>query len=110
MRWPGLCPQSWGILQNRYPFYASGWPAIATSTAMNADTAYAVWRSCYDGYETWLNSVAHVGTIRGRKRLGLRGALGQPAARFSPQAVQYIARVKRDLRDRVWGQPGFAQP
>ena len=106
---PGLCPQSWGILQNRYPFYASGWPAIATSTAMNADTAYAVWRSCYDGYETWLNSVAHVGTYAAGNVWGCVGRWD--AGRwFSPQAVQYIARVKRDLRDRVWAQPGFAQP
>ena len=23
---PGLCPQSWGILQNRYPYETSSWP------------------------------------------------------------------------------------
>ncbi|MGH3159709.1 MAG: hypothetical protein ACRDNF_24485, partial [Streptosporangiaceae bacterium] len=57
----GLCPQSWGILQNRYPYEKSSWPGIDRSTAMNADTAYAIWRSCYDGYETWLNTVPHVG-------------------------------------------------
>jgi hypothetical protein len=49
---PGKCPQSYGILQNSYPFEKRGWPGIVRSTAMNAD---AIWRSCYDGYETWLN-------------------------------------------------------
>ena len=53
----GQCPQSYGILQNRYPFEQASWPGIGDSTAMNADTAYAIWRSCYDGYETWLNTV-----------------------------------------------------
>ncbi len=54
---PGECPQSYGILQNRYPYEHGGWPAIARSTAMNADAAYAIWRACFDGYEVWLNSV-----------------------------------------------------
>jgi autotransporter family porin len=55
---PGQCPVTYGILQNTYP---GGWPAIARSTAMNADAAYAVWRSCFDGYETWLNSMPRGG-------------------------------------------------
>ena len=54
---PGQCPESWGILQNRYPYETSGWPWIATSTAFNADLAYGIWRACYEGYETWLNTV-----------------------------------------------------
>jgi hypothetical protein len=103
---PGLCPQSWGILQNRYPFEHSAWPAIATSTAMNADTAYAIWRSCYDGYETWLNTVPHTGTYGPGNVWGCVGRWD--AGRwFSPQAVSYIGRVKRDLRGRVWTQPDF---
>ena len=48
---PGKCPQSYGILQNRYSLEKSAWPGIGVSTAMNADAAYAIWRSCYDGYE-----------------------------------------------------------
>jgi hypothetical protein len=106
---PGLCPQSWGILQNRYPYEQSSWPAIATSTAMNADTAYAVWRSCYDGYETWLNTVPHVGTYQAGNVWGCVGRWD--AGRwFGPQADEYIAKVKRQLRRRVWTQPYFQQP
>ena len=54
---PGQCPQSYGILQNRYPYENGGWPGMIRSTAMNADAAYGIWRACYDGYETWLNTV-----------------------------------------------------
>jgi hypothetical protein len=106
---PGLCPQSWGILQNRYPFYQSSWPGIATSTAMSADTAYAIWRSCYDGYETWLNTVTHVGTYAAGNVWGCVGRW-KAGRWFTPVAQQYIARVKRDLRDKVWTLPYFQQP
>src|SRR6185503_9117623 len=33
----GHCPESYGILQNRYPYEVSGFPGAANSTAMNAD-------------------------------------------------------------------------
>src|SRR5258708_24373674 len=52
---PRECPQTYGILQNTYE--PGGWPAIARSTAMNADAAYAIWRSCYGRYETSLSSM-----------------------------------------------------
>jgi hypothetical protein len=105
----GLCPQSWGILQNRYPYEQSSWPGIAQSTAMNADTAYAVWRSCYDGYETWLNTVPHVGTYAAGDVWGCVGRWD--AGRWhNTQAEQYIARVKHDLRIRVWAKPYFKEP
>ena len=105
----GLCPQSWGILQNRYPYEQSSWPAIATSTAMNADTAYAVWRSCYEGYQTWLNTVPHVGTYQAGNVWGCVGRWVS-GRWFGPQADQYIAKVKRDMRDRVWTHPNFQEP
>src|SRR6185369_15498491 len=54
---PGQCPESYGILQNRYPYEQSAWPGIGSSTAMNADLAYAIWRVCFEGYEGWLNTV-----------------------------------------------------
>src|SRR5258708_25389936 len=53
----GLCPQSYGILQNRYPFERASWPGIGRSTAINADTPHAIWRSCHDGYETRVNTL-----------------------------------------------------
>ena len=52
---PGQCPESWGILQVRYRFFNTAFPDAVQSTAFNADTAYAVWRACYEGYEWWLS-------------------------------------------------------
>ena len=105
---PGLCPQSYGILQNRYPYEKASWPGIGDSTAMNADTAYAIWRSCYDGYEVWLNNVPrgeqyHAGDVW--------GCVGRWfAGRWHTQpAQQYISQVKQYLRERIWLRPYFQQ-
>lgn len=106
---PGVCPQSYGILQNRFPVERSAWPGIGTSTAMNADAAYAIWRSCYDGYEVWLNKVPH-----GRRyRAGdVWGCVGRWFAGqwHTPSATGYVHRVQRLLRERIWAQPSFAGP
>ena len=106
---PGLCPQSWGILQNRYPYETSSWPGIARSTAMNADLAYAIWRACYDGYETWLNTVPHVGRYHAGDAWGCVGRWF--AGRWhTPPAQKYIAQVKQYLRERIWTKKYFQQP
>jgi hypothetical protein len=106
---PGLCPQSWGILQNRYPYEQSSWPGIADSTAMNADTAYAIWRSCYDGYETWLNTVQHMGSYQAGDAWGCVGRWFAGRWHTAP-AQQYIRSVRKYLRERIWLQPDFQQP
>ncbi len=94
---PGLCPQSWGILQNRYPYEKSSWPGIAKSTAMNADTAYGIWRACFDGYETWLNTVEHGQTYKAGDAWGCIGRWF--AGRWHTQpARQYVAKVRQYLR------------
>jgi hypothetical protein len=105
---PGKCPQSYGILQNRYPFEEASWPGIATSTAMNADAAYAIWRSCYDGYEVWLNSEPkgqqyHAGD--------LWGCVGRwnAGSWYSPAADAYIHLVQQYLREQIWEQPDFKE-
>jgi hypothetical protein len=106
---PGLCPQSWGILQNRYPYEKGSWPGIATSTAMNVDTAYAIWRSCFDGYETWLNTVEHAGTYQAGDAWGCVGRWFAGRWHTAP-AQKYIATVKNYLRQRIWLEPDFQEP
>jgi hypothetical protein len=105
---PGRCPQSYGILQTRYPFEEAGWPGIATSTAMNVDAAYAIWRSCYDGYEIWLNNEP-----RGRQYHAgdLWGCVGRwyAGSWYTPPAELYVSVVKEYLQERVWQQPDFNQ-
>jgi hypothetical protein len=106
---PGLCPQSWGILQNRYPYEKSSWPGIERSTAMNADTAYAIWRSCYDGYETWLNTVTHVGRYHAGDLWGCVGRWFAGRWHTAP-AQQYIAKVKRYMSEHIWTAKYFQEP
>jgi hypothetical protein len=103
----GECPQSYGILQNKYRFGKDAWPGLALSTAMNADAMYAIWRSCYDGYEVWLNNAP-----RGRQYSAgdLWGCIGRwyAGSWYTPAADRYISRVKRYLSEQVWLQPDFA--
>ena len=106
---PGQCAQSFGIIQNRYPFEQASWPGIANSTAMNADTAYAIWRACFEGYELWLNNVE-----RGRQ-YGPGDTWGCVGRWFSGRwhtgaAETYIAKVRGYLDRRIWETPSFQQP
>jgi autotransporter family porin len=105
----GLCPQSWGILQNRYPYEKSSWPGIAKSTAMNADTAYAIWRACFVGYETWLNTVDRGSTYHAGDAWGCVGRWFAGRWHTAP-AQQYIAKVGQYLREKIWKTPNFQQP
>lgn len=105
---PGQCPQSFGILQDRYPFQHSSWPGIARSTAMNADTAYSIWRACFEGYERWLNTLD-----RGRQYTAgdAWGCVGRwVSGRWhTPLAEQYIAGVQDYLNRRVWERRDFVE-
>jgi len=105
----GECAQSYGILQNRYPYEKSSWPGIRRSTAMNADTAYAIWRSCYDGYETWLNTVQRGTQYKAGDVWGCVGRWFAGRWRTSA-ALGYIAKVKQYKRERIWETPDFQQP
>ena len=105
---PGECPQSYGILQNKYHFEETSWPGIGRSTAMNADAAYAIWRSCYDGYEVWLNDEPsgqqyQAGNLWGCVGRWYAGSWDTPAANH------YISEVQLYLRQRIWEQPHFGQ-
>jgi hypothetical protein len=106
---PGQCPESFGILQNRYPYEHVAWPGIARSTAMNADVAYAYWRACFEGYETWLN-----GAERGRDYAAgdAWGCVGRWFSRrwYTPASQGYIDRVRERLDQRVWKTSSFQQP
>jgi hypothetical protein len=104
----GQCPQSFGILQNRYPFERSTWPGIQRSAAMNADTAYAIWRACFEGYERWLNDVD-----RGRQ-YGPGDAWGCIGRWFSGRwhtaaADQYVVKVQDYLARRIWETGDFQE-
>ena len=76
---------------------------------MNADTAYAIWRSCYDGYETWLNNVPHGPPYAAGDAWGCVGRWF--AGRWHTAAAdQYVAKVQQYLSERIWTTPDFQQP
>jgi autotransporter family porin len=103
---PGLCPESFGILQNKYIYLKPAWPALSTSTAMNVDVAYAIWRSCYNGDELWLNNQP-----RGKQYSAgdVWGCVGRWYAGnwHTAGANRYIASVKTYMTERIWEQPSF---
>ena len=104
---PGQCPESVGILQTKYDIWAPAWPGIGDSTAMNVDVTYAIWRSCFDGYEIWLRNSA---TAAHPYRPGdLWGCIGRwfAGAWYTSGADRYIQRVQSLARQRIWEQPGF---
>jgi hypothetical protein len=105
----GQCPQSWGILQNRYPYEQTSWPGIASSTAMNADTAYAVWRVCFEGYEGWLNTVDKGSSYAAGDAWGCVGRWFAGRWHTGP-ADQYMAAVQDYQRQQIWTHADFQQP
>jgi hypothetical protein len=105
----GQCAQSYGILQNRYPFEKSSWPGNGRSTAMNADTAYAIWRSCFDGYETWLNTVPRGSQYHSGDAWGCVGRWFAGRWHTAP-AQQYVSKVAQYMREKIWTTPDFQQP
>lgn len=105
---PGQCPESVGILQVRYPYWSNGFPEAETSTAYNADYAYAEWRACFEGEQSWLNTVDRVGTYGPGDLWGCIG-VWYSGRWYTTAATGYISAVQGDLAQKVWAQPSFAQ-
>lgn len=104
----GYCPQSYGILQVKYIYNKSAWPGIYDSTAFNVDVAYARWRACYEGYETWLNGSGPTKYVAG-DAWGCVGRWYAGAWRTQP-ALDYITKVKDIINRRAWEAPDFKEP
>jgi hypothetical protein len=104
----GQCPESVGLVQVRTPYYRD-WIADATaSSAYNLDISYAIWRSCFEGNETWLNTVE-----RGEDYAAgdLWGCIGRwfSGRWYTQPANDYVAAVKDYLDTRVWTTSDFAK-
>ncbi len=101
--------ESFGIMQVRQPYWKwafnNGVGDAKTSTAYNLDAALAARRNCFEGNETWLNSVGGAHYAAG----DLWGCIGLWfSGRWHDQAADtYIAAVQSDLAQRVWESPGF---
>ena len=103
---PGQCPESFGVQQVRYPYWGWAFPSAITSTAYNLDVALAARRSCFEGYETWLNQFE-----RGRNYAGgdLWGCVGLwfSGRWYTPESTSYIAEVQSYLAQRIWTTKPF---
>lgn len=103
---PGECPETYGIMQTRYPYMPAAFPSAINSTAFNIDTGLAFRRRCFEGADTWLNDVE-----RGRQYVAgdLWGCVGTWFAGrwYTNEAVSYINKVQGYLADRVWESGTF---
>ncbi|HST81730.1 MAG TPA: hypothetical protein VLL08_08365 [Kineosporiaceae bacterium] len=105
----GQCPESFGLLQIRYPYNQPAFPYAATSSAFNADYAYAQWRNCYVGSLTWLNTVERGSEYAAGDSWGCLGTWF--SGRWHTTAAEdYITRVKGYLDQRIWTTADFKQP
>jgi putative cell wall-binding protein len=103
----GQCPNTIGLLSVRYSESQDAFPEAETSTAYNIDYAYAAWRSCFEGLETWLNTVDRVGTYGPGDLWGCIGVWY--AGRWHTAAAGgYISKVQTYLNERIWTQSQFA--
>ena len=105
----GECPESYGLLQVRYPYNVPAFPDAAQSSAFNVDWAYASFRACYEGQMTWLNDVERgadyaAGDVDGCLGVWFAGRWHTAAAE------EYIGRVHDYLTQRIWEQADFQQP
>jgi autotransporter family porin len=106
---PGECPQSIGILQDRYPYTRTAFAThddAAVSTAYNIDYAYAVWRNCFDGNDEWFNQF---NPPKRYKAGDLWGCVGSwySGRWYDSGAMMYISKVQGYVAQRIWETPGF---
>jgi autotransporter family porin len=96
--------QSVGILQvkdaNIPPTHPGTWPYAYESTAFNVDYTYAVWRSCFEGKETWLGNGYHAGDVWGCVGRWFSG-------NWYISSQNYIAGVRNYLANKSWSKLGF---
>jgi hypothetical protein len=105
----GQCPQSWGLLQVQYRHYKSSWPESYTSTAFSVDTALAVWRACFEGYEWWLSNPSNPKQYQPGDAWGCLGRWFS-GGWYNHDAVGYIGRAQQRLVERTWEQANFPEP
>ena len=103
---PGQCPESIGLMQVRYPYWQWAFPDSETSSAYNLDAALAARRSCFEGNETWLNTVE-----RGQDYTAgdIWGCVGNwySGRWYTQPSKDYIAAVQDLLNQRIWETPDF---
>ena len=100
--------ESFGLGQVRVPYQPTAFvdDNAKRSSAYNVDYTYAVWRSCYEGELTWLNTVERGGTYAAGDAWGCVGVWFAGRWRTAP-ALTYIADVQAYQAQRVWESSDF---
>lgn len=98
--------ESYGLLQVRRPYWGWAFPGAEFSSAYNVDSALAARRACFEGDDTWLNTVE-----RGRDYAAgdIAGCMGMwfSGRWYTQPATQYISAWQSALNQHVWTTPGF---
>jgi hypothetical protein len=103
------CPTSVGIFQIGYRWHRAAFEDrnAIRSTPYNADYLWQLWRDCYDGKYTWLNSVAHGRPYPTGQRAYGCVAVNNTGTWYTRSARTYIGYVKQHREQLTWQQPGF---
>jgi hypothetical protein len=96
---------SFGIFQMKRTYHCC-LPLSARYTAFNADYYGAILRAYYDGRQTWLNDVERGERYQAGDVWGSVGSWFAGRWRTA-EALDYIHRVQRTLRDEPWNERGF---
>lgn len=99
---------SHGVGQVRRCYHDSAFEnnnAVA-STAYNADYTYAVWRSCFNGEMTWLNTVERGRDYAAGDLLGCMG-VWYSGRWYTSAAVGYMNTVQGHFNSRTWTTANF---
>jgi autotransporter family porin len=102
----GPCPESYGLGQVRYAYHQSAMTDAIHSSAYNVDYTYSVWRSCFEGRETWLNQFERGRDYAAGDAWGCVG-LWFSGRWYTQAANTYIADVQSYLNQRIWTTPNF---
>jgi hypothetical protein len=100
--------ESFGIMQVRTTTFpnAGVFPNAQSSTAFNIDLYLATWRDCYDGKDTWLNTVERGGQYAAGDAWGCIGKWFS-GRWYTQPSVDYIHAVQDYLNQQIWLQGGF---
>lgn len=76
------------------------------STAYNADYTYSVWRACFNGEYTWLNTVERGREYQAGDLLGCMG-MWFSGRWYTDPALHYMNVVQGHFNSQTWKSPDF---
>lgn len=108
--WDGSgCYQSYGLYQIKWYYFQSAFPMARTDSAFNAEYTYGLLRACYEGWTTYLYDGTPLPGYPRYHAGDMWGCLGRWYSGwwYTQGAVDYIAKVKTALSEKLWLSPNF---